>query len=83
MSVNVSPLIILPATGGKKAARQNDTVYAYYYGYIVQGSPTVYIGDAPNLEILNPFASITEGDTMPPFEVVVYDKGFIVANEMA
>lgn len=49
---------------------------------ILGGSPTVFAGDSPNNTIKSIVVSPSIGDAIPPFEVVIYDEGFVRDNEM-
>lgn len=83
MSVNRIPISVTAKQGTRLAARQLDAVYAYYTGYIIQGSPTVFIGDASGAVVLPSLVSPSVGDTIPDFEEIIYNKDYVRSLEMA
>lgn len=83
MAVNTGNIQTQIKGGGKPSSRIGDSVIAYGTGYITGGSATVSVGDSPALDVTPNAAEPSEGEALPPSEVIVYDKDFVKAEEMA
>ncbi len=82
MPVEKQEVQVILTSGGLPSSRLTDSVFAYGYGTITEGSSTVYVGDAANNQLQINSSAPSIGEEVPEFEEIDYDVEKIRKEEM-